>query len=125
LGFASLPLRAVLFAATQLPAAVVLVQPLEGLGAAVFGVMLPLVAADLTRGTGRYNLCLGLFGFMGALGAAASTTLAGVMADALSPEASFLALSAVGLLAFALVGTAMPETYANRPAEQAVNRIAT
>jgi MFS family permease len=125
LGFASLPLRAALFATTQLPAAVVLVQPLEGLGAAVFGVMLPLVAADLTRGTGRYNLCLGLLGFMAASGAAASTTFAGTMADALSPEASFLALSAVGLLAFALIGIAMPETYAKSPTEQTEKRVAT
>jgi MFS family permease len=111
LGFGSLPLRAALFAAIANPMALVLVQPLEGLGAVVFGVMLPLVAADLTRGTGRYNLCLGLLGLMGTLGAAASTAFAGFVAAAWGRQAALAALSAVGVVAVSLVSLAMPETY--------------
>lgn len=115
LGFASLPLRAALFAVIPNPWVLVLVQPLEGVGAAVFGVMLPLVAADLTRGTGRYNLCLGLLGFAGALGAAASTTFAGAVADTWGRSAAFAALSAAGLIAVVLLAAAMPETYRVTP----------
>lgn len=110
LGFASLPLRAMLFALFHNPHMLVFVQPLEGVGAAVFGVMLPLIAADLTRGTGRYNLCLGLLGLVGTLGAAASTTFAGVVADTWGRPAAFLSLSVAGLIAVALVLWAMPET---------------
>ena len=80
LGWAELPLRAALFALIGNPLALVPVQVLDGVGGAVFGVMLPLVAADLTRGTGRYNLCLGLLGLTTAAGAGLSTTLAGAVA---------------------------------------------
>jgi hypothetical protein len=76
----------------------------------VFGVMLPLVAADLTRGTGRYNLCLGLLGLVGTLGAAASTTFAGIVADAWGRPAAFWALGVAGFAAAVLVLWAMPET---------------
>ena len=52
---------------------------LDGLTAAVIGVMVPLIIADLTRGTGRFNLGQGIVGTMTGLGAAASTTLGGYM----------------------------------------------
>jgi MFS family permease len=114
LGFASLPLRAMLFAIFQNPLTLFFVQPLEGLGAAVFGVMLPLIAADLTRGTGRYNLCLGLLGLVGTLGAAASTSFAGVVADLWGGSVAFWVLAVAGLAALTAVLWAMPET--QRPA---------
>jgi hypothetical protein len=75
--------------------------------------MLPLVAADLTRGTGRYNLCLGLLGLALTTGAGLSTTLAGAVATLGGKAAAFWLLSAIGLLAVLLVRGMMPET---RPA---------
>ena len=56
IGFAALPIRAVLFATVTDPYLLVVVQILDGLTAAVFGVLVPLIIADLTRGTGRFNL---------------------------------------------------------------------
>jgi MFS family permease len=55
LGFTALPLRALLF--VSLPAAVPLVamQVLDGVSGVVFGLMIPLIAADLTRRTGFLN----------------------------------------------------------------------
>ncbi len=44
------------------PYLMVAVQLLDGLTAAVFGVMVPLTIADLTRGTGRFNLTQGIVG---------------------------------------------------------------
>lgn len=35
-------------------------QRLHGVGAGIFGVLTPVVADDLVRGTGRFNLALGV-----------------------------------------------------------------
>ena len=110
LGFASLPLRGVLFAVVNDPIALVAVQVLEGVAGAVYGVMLPLVAADLAQEGGHTNLCLGLLGLGGALGAGLSTTLGGAVAALAGQAEAFWTLGAVGLAAFALVAAAMPET---------------
>ena len=72
--------------------------------------MLPLVAADLTRDSGRYTLTLGVLGLAGALGAALSTTVAGLVATAWGVPAAFWTLTAAGVVAVALVLLAMPET---------------
>lgn len=109
-GFASLPLRATLFALVEDPFALVLVQVLEGVASAVYGVMLPLVAADLTRETGRYTLALGVLGLAGTLGAALSTATAGLVATSLGVDAAFWMLAASGVAATGLVLLAMPET---------------
>ncbi len=109
-GFASLPLRAALFALVDDPYWLVPVQLLEGVAAAVFGVMLPLVAADLTRDNGRYTLSLGVLGLAGTLGAALSTSVAGVVATAFGVDAAFWMLAAAGVAALVLVAVAMPET---------------
>ena len=109
-GFASLPLRAALFALVDDPYFLVPVQLLEGVAGAVFGVMLPLVAADLTRASGRYTLSLGALGLAGTLGAALSTTVAGLVATAFGVKAAFWTLAAAGCVAVTLVALAMPET---------------
>jgi MFS family permease len=114
LGFAALPLRALLFATIADAPSIVGVQALDGVSGAVFGVMLPLVAADLTRGTGRFNLCLGILGLATGLGATLSTTVAGGLAAAFGPHVAFLALAVSGTVATLLVLAAMPET---RPPE--------
>ena len=110
LGFAALPVKGIaLAAAIDTPSLVVAAQTLDGICAAVIGVMLPLVAADLTRGTGRYNLCLGVLGLAAGLGAVFSTTLSGWVADVFDADAALLALAAVGTVAMAAIAT-LPET---------------
>jgi len=110
LGFAALPLRAVLFAATNNPLLVVVAQLLDGVSAAALGVLLPLIAADLTRKNGRFNLCLGLAGLAIGVGATLSTILAGRLATEAGVHTTFLALAAVGVAAVFAVAFAMPET---------------
>ena len=68
--FAALALRGVLFALVSSPYLVVAVQVLDGVCAAVLGVILPLVVADVMRGTGRFNLGLGIVGSAVGIGAA-------------------------------------------------------
>jgi len=110
LGFAALVVRGVLFALVSDPYALVGVQVLAGISAAVLGVMLPLVAADLSRGTGHFNLTLGILGTAMGIGAAFSTTLAGFMADAYGAEAAFLGLAGIVFAGLVLAWASMPET---------------
>ncbi|MFD0934503.1 MFS transporter, partial [Methylobacterium trifolii] len=110
IGFAALPLRGLLLAYTDNPYLLVSIQVLDGISASVLGVMVPLIVSDLTRGTGRFNLALGAVGTAMGIGAALSTSLAGIMADRLGSHTAFLGLALVGLAAFLLVALIMPET---------------
>jgi len=96
------------------PVLLVAVQALDGLSAAVFGVMLPLVAADLTWGTERFNLCMGVLGLAVAGGATLSTLIAGLIADQLGDKAAFLALAGCGAMAVVGVLTAPAPDYTRR-----------
>jgi MFS family permease len=109
-GFAALPVRGFLLAYTTNPYGLVGIQVLDGISASVLGVMVPLVVSDLTRGTGRFNLALGAVGTAMGIGAALSTSLAGIMADHLGSHSAFLGLACVGLAALLLVALIMPET---------------
>lgn len=109
-GFIALPARALLFAFNPAPEAVDLIEVLDGISATVVGLMLPLIAADLTRKTGHLNLAIGSFGLAVGLGATFSTTLAGWVADRMGTETAFLGLALVGGLATVLLALAMPET---------------
>lgn len=109
-GFAALPIRGVLFAAVGNPYLLVVFQVLDGISAAVLGVMLPLVVADVTRGTGHYNAALGAVGTAAAVGAAVSTILAGYISDRLGSPVAFLGLAGVAVLGFGLLLLFMPET---------------
>ncbi|UFN51263.1 MFS transporter [Roseomonas sp. OT10] len=118
LGFAALPVRGLLLALVEAPAWLILVQALDGLSAAALGVLLPLLAADLTRGTNRFNLCIGLFGLAIGIGGTLSTTLAGLASDWFGPEAAFGLLAGAGLLSVAMIWLAMPETRPEGPEEE-------
>src|SRR5437762_13168878 len=109
-GFAVLPIRGMLFAGVTDPYLMVLIQLLDGLSAAALGVLTPLIVADVTRDTGGYTTALGVVGLAIGGGATLSTTAAGLLADHLGSEATFLDLAAVGLCATLLVAAVMPET---------------
>jgi MFS family permease len=116
LGFGALPVRGLLLAYTTNPYGLVAIQVLDGVSASVLGVMVPLIVSDLTRGTGRFNLALGAVGTAMGIGAALSTTLAGIMADHLGSHSAFLGLACMGFAAFMLVALIMPETRQTDPA---------
>jgi predicted MFS family arabinose efflux permease len=110
IGFAALPVRGILFASVTNPELLVVVQLLDGMTAAVFSVMVPLVVADLTRGTGRFNLGQGIIGTFVGIGASLSATLAGYISDHFGSASAFLGLAAIALAGLALVWLLMPET---------------
>jgi MFS family permease len=117
IGFAALPVRGLLFAWVTDPEVLVVIQILDGITAAVFSVMVPLVVADLTRGTGHFNLGQGIVGTFVGIGASLSATLAGYITDHFGSPAAFMGLAAIAAIGFVVAWLLMPETRSS--AEQA------
>ncbi len=111
---AMLPVRGALFAFFDGALPIVAIQALDGVSAAVLGVLIPLVIADISFGTGHFNLAQGLIGMSIGLAAALSTTATGYIADSFGSQAAFLSLAATGALGFLLLLLLMPETRPGR-----------
>jgi MFS family permease len=109
-GFGALAIRGILFAATGDPVWLTIIQVLDGVSAAVLGVLVPLTAVDVTREHGHFNLAQGVIGCAMGVGAAASSTLAGYVNDDLGSSAAFSVLAALAAASFVILALAMPET---------------
>jgi len=114
MAFGVLPVRGILYTLTANTGALVAIQILDGIGAGIFGVVSVLVIADLTRGTGRFNLILGAISTAVGIGAALSQTIAGSIVHHLGFNVGFLFLAAVAAAAFAILYFFMPETREQR-----------
>jgi MFS family permease len=114
IAFGILPIRAVLYTLTANTTLLVAIQVMDGIAAAIFGVVSVLVIADLTRGTGRFNLTLGAIATAVGIGAALSQVIAGSIVHHVGFRAGFLFLAAVALAAFAILYLFMPETHNTR-----------
>jgi MFS family permease len=110
IAFGVLPIRAVLYTLTSNTVALVAIQILDGIGAGIFGVVSVLVIADLTQGSGRFNVTLGAIGTAVGIGAALSQTIAGTIVHHFSFDAGFLFLAAIAAAAFSILYVFMPET---------------
>ena len=115
LGLVAVPLRGLLFAMNPDAVLLVAIEVLDGVSATVIGMIMPLIAADLTRRTGYLNLAIGALGLAAGLGATASTTAAGWVADMFGAPAAFLGLALIGFGAVATAWRGMPETRPRRP----------
>jgi MFS family permease len=109
-GFAALPIRALVFAWTTSPMVLIAAQILDGVSGTMLGVLTALIVSDLTRGTGRFSLALGFVGTMSGIGASLSTSLTGLVAGSFGRAAGFLSIAAVALVALLLLWLRMPET---------------
>jgi MFS family permease len=107
---AVLALRGALYPLSDDPYWLVGVQMLDGVGAGIYGALFPLVVADLTRGTGHFNVSQGAIATAAGLGGALSTAAAGVIVVSAGYSAAFLALAAVAVVGLGLFLIAMPET---------------
>jgi MFS family permease len=117
IGFAVLPVRALLYTFSDNAAWLIGVQLLDGIGAGIFGAITPLLIADLMRGTGRYNLAQGAVATMQGVGASISGLVAGVIVDHLGYAVAFLSFGAAACVALAALFIAMPETAPTERAE--------
>lgn len=109
-GFLILALRGALYPLSDDPYWLVGVQALDGVGAGIFGALFPVVVADLTRGTGRFNVSLGAIATALGLGAALSATFAGLIVVMAGYSAAFLALAAIAGTGLVIYAAFMPET---------------
>jgi MFS family permease len=114
-GLAAVPIRSGLFSLMPTPTLLIAIQMLDGLSGATLGVLTALVIADLTSGTGRFNLAQGLVGALSGIGASLSTSISGVVVERFGQTAGFLSVTAVGLIAVAIVVAFTPETKPSTP----------
>ncbi|MEG3897190.1 MULTISPECIES: MFS transporter [unclassified Microcoleus] len=114
IAFAVLPIRGVLYTLSDNPYFLVSVQALDGIGAGIFGVLSVLVVADLTQGTGRFNLTQSAIGTAVGIGASSSNLMTGFIVQKAGYNAGFLTLAAIAAVALAVFWFAMPETKSNQ-----------
>jgi MFS family permease len=113
---AILPIRGALYTLSDNPFWLVAVQLLDGIGAGIYGALFPVIVADLMRGTGRFNVAQGAIITAHGIGAALSTTLAGLVVVHAGYSAAFLTLGGVAAAGLILCFAAMPETQSAKQA---------
>jgi len=92
------------------PNYLIALQAFEGLAAAICGVLITLISADLAKGTGRFNFLQGSVQSAMGFGSLLSNSIFGAIAKSYSFNASFLGLAAVALVGGASVQLRLPET---------------
>jgi MFS family permease len=110
IGFSALTIRALLFAVTTNPLLLIGIQLLDGISGSVLGVLTALIIADLTKGSGRFNLAQGFVGTIAGIGASLSTTLFSLVVGNFGGAIGFLSIAAVALSTVFIVWLWMPET---------------
>jgi MFS family permease len=110
IAFAIEPIRAALLAFSSTYPCMLVVQFLDGINGAIISVLTVLVIADMTAGTGRFNLAQGAVGAMIAVAASVSTLGSGFLAQAFGPVSGFLAIGAIAAAATAQLWIFVPET---------------
>jgi MFS family permease len=109
-GFAALAVRGLLFATVHDPYLLVAVQVFDGITAAVFSVMVPLIVADVAFGSGHFSLAQGIVGTAVGIGASLSNVLAGYVSDQFGSNVAFTGLAGVAAAGLAMIWFVMPET---------------
>jgi MFS family permease len=113
-GFGVEPIRAILLALTAAMPVLFVVQFLNGISGAVIGVLTVIVVADLTAGTGRFNLAQGAVGALSGLAAAVSTLATGYIAERLGATAGYVAIAVCAVGAVSLLWVFLTETRPQR-----------
>jgi MFS family permease len=109
-GLLILPIRGLLYTFSDSSYWLVSVQLLDGVGAGIYGAIFPVIVADLMRGTGRFNVAQGAIITAQGVGAALSTTVAGLVVVHAGYSAAFITLGGVAAVGAAVFLFAMPET---------------
>jgi MFS family permease len=110
IGFGVLAVRGLLYTLGHGPVYLLAVQSLDGVGAAVFGVLWVVIISDLAKGTGRFNLLQGVIQSALGLGAFLSNFLAGFVVKDFGFNAAFLGLAGIAVTGMGFFAVFMPET---------------
>ena len=92
------------------PRLLICIQLLDGVSGSALGVLTALIVADLTNGTGRFNLAQGFVGMLAGIGATLSTTFFGLIFGNFGSAIGFLSIAAAALTTVFLAWLLMPET---------------
>ena len=95
---------------TTNPPLLICIQLLDGVSASVMGVLTALIVADLTNGTGRFNLAQGLVGTLAGAGASLSTSFFGLIFGNFGSVIGFFSIAGVALSTVLIAWLWMPET---------------
>jgi MFS family permease len=115
IAFAALPLRGVLCTLSDDRGYLIAVQVLDGIAAGAMDVLLPLILADIMRGTGRYNLSRGFVGTIQGIGGSLSNVVAGSIVVWAGYGPAFLLLALVAAAAFMVIMIGMPDIDGTSP----------
>jgi MFS family permease len=108
--FVALPVRVLLYSFSSDPWELVALQVLDGIGAGVYGVVIAVVCADLTRGPGGFNALQGLLATALAVGGVLGPLVAGPLVQHLGFAAAFRTFAAVATVGAVVFLALMPET---------------
>jgi MFS family permease len=103
-------LRGVLYTFSTNAYYLLAVQSLDGVGAAIFGVLWVIIVSDLAKGSGRFNLLQGMVQAALGLGAFLSNSIAGHIVKLAGFNIGFLTLAGVALAGMLVFAILMPET---------------
>jgi MFS family permease len=110
IAFLLLPVRAILFAFIDNPYILTGIQILDGIGAGIFGVVSILMIADLSKGTGRFNLLQGCVYSAIGLAASVSSIVGGIIVKAAGYMVGFISLAGIAILGLIFFYSMVPET---------------
>lgn len=110
IAFAAVLIRALLYILSRNPWFLVSVQVLDGIASGIFTVLVVVVVADLTQGTGRFNLAQGAINTMIGIGAASSNLVSGFLVKAAGYHIGFMTLAGIAAVGLSWFWLAMPET---------------
>ncbi|MDB5273248.1 MAG: major facilitator superfamily 1 [Chitinophagaceae bacterium] len=113
IAFLVLPIRGVLYTLSYNPYYLISIQVLDAIGGSISGIMQIMIVADITKGTGRFNLMQGMLATALGIGTALSNLLSGYLIQQAGFDIGFYTLSAIAVVALLFFYIAMPETKKN------------
>lgn len=85
-------------------------QGLDGIGAGIYGVIVISLAADLTRGRGRFNTLTGMFATAVAVGGVVGPIISGFVLERGGFKVTFMLFSVLALAGATIFTFLVPET---------------
>jgi MFS family permease len=107
--FAMLPVQAVLTALLSKGSYLIALQVFGGLGTGLFSALTPIWLADVTRGSGHYNLSQGIMATLRALGVTSSSLLSELIVEHLGYSAAYIGCGVIGITAATLLWVGLPK----------------
>jgi MFS family permease len=108
-GFALLPVQAILTLIWHQAYWLTGVQLVGGISSGLFAALTPLWLADATSGSGRYNLAQGVMGTLRAFGVTSSGLLSEILVTRFGYDAAYLGCAIIGGLTVTLLWFALPD----------------